>query len=229
MDKRFLLILQLIVLAWTTACNSADDEFVEQDFGYDYFPLEIGNYREYRVLEVNFLAAGPDTSRFLLREEITDSIVSGDQIVYTLERSVRPDAMAEWTLDSIWTARVTAREAVQVENNIPLVKIQFPVEEGRTWDGNAFNTMGEFRYESQLVSSDTLSDVVLRVIINDIPENIVLKDERSEYYARGIGLIYRDFETLNFCTVDCSNNPDIISGRVLNQQLTGFGSVSEPN
>ena len=229
MHKHIPYIIVLVSLLYLGGCSSADDEAVELDFGYDYFPLEIGNFREYQVLEVNFLSAGPDTSRYQLREEITDSIRNGDLITYTLERSVRANAQLVWELDSVWTTRITAREAVQVENNVPIVKIQFPVETGRVWDSNVFNTLSEQTYESQLVMSDTLDRDVLRVIVEDIPQNIVLKDERSEYYARGIGLIYRDFETLNFCTVDCETVMEVESGRILDQRLIAFGVAEEDN
>ena len=225
MDKNLFLGIFLIALALLVGCNSGTDEFVEQDFGYEYFPLEIGNYREYRVLEVNFLAAGPDTSRYLLREEITDSIVNGSQVTYTLERSVRANAQEEWQLDSIWTARRTAREAIQVENNLPIIKIEFPVEDGRIWDSNALNPRPDFPYASLLIPSDTLLDPALVVLIRDIPENVVLKDEQREFYAKGIGLVRRDFETLEFCTVDCDNRPRITEGRVLDQRLIDHGKV----
>lgn len=225
MDKKLFLVVLMASMAWWVGCSEGTIETAEQDFGYDYFPLEVGNFREYRVLEVNFLAAGPDTSRYQLREELTDSIVNGDQVVYTLERSVRPNAQEEWELDSVWTARITTTEAIQVENNIPIVKIAFPVLDGQIWDSNALNPNPDFPYASLFAPSDSLDDNALLVLIKDIPENIVLKDERSEFYARGIGLVRRDFETLNFCTVDCDNRPEITSGRILDQRLIAHGKV----
>lgn len=215
----FIGIVSLVGLA---SCSS-DNEILQQDFGYDYFPLEIGNFREYKVSEVIFLTSGPDTSRFFLKEEVVDSIINENQISFILESSSRLKMNDPWKVDSLWTARITTREAIQIENNVPILKIQFPVEGNKSWDSNLFNTKDETIFSSLLVDSDTLENQVLKVLIADIPENIVLKDQRSEYYSKGIGLIKRDFVTLNFCTVNCERAMQVESGRVLNQNLINYG------
>lgn len=211
----------LTLLVGLTACSS-DNEVTTPDPGYDYFPLSIGDVREYSVFEVNYFTAGPDTSRYFLKEEVTDTIVNRDVVTYILERSVRNSAEDPWEVDSVWNARRTIAEAIQVENNVPIVKIQFPVTDGQRWDSNIFNTRDEFPFQSELIASDSLEDEALRVIIEDIPENVVKKDLRSEYYARGIGLISRDFDVLNFCTSGCDGAKQIESGRFLNQKLINY-------
>jgi len=222
MYKKYFLYLALGLVVTLASCSS-DNEVVEQDFGYDYFPLEIGNFREYKVTEVNFLTSGPDTSRFFLRETIIDSLVNQDITTFVLERASRSSMNDEWVVDSLWTARITEREAIQVENNVPILKIQFPVESNRSWDSNLFNTKQEETYESVLIDSDTLDSPVLRVIIEETPDNIVEEDDRDEFYARGIGLISRDFVSLKFCTTNCANVMEIESGRVLDQKLINHG------
>ncbi|MGB3466087.1 MAG: hypothetical protein WBA74_12490 [Cyclobacteriaceae bacterium] len=212
----------IFLLVFIGSCSS-DNEVTEQDFGYSYYPLSIGDYREYAVEEIVFLTMGPDTTRYFLREEVTDSLVSSDIATYIFERSVRSTSSDPWEIDSVWTTRITTGEAIQVENNVPIVKIQFPVVSDRTWDSNLFNTRDQAFYTSVLVPSDTLEDEVLKVIVADIPENIVLKDQRSEFYAKNIGLISRDFETLNFCTSGCEEVMEIESGRVLKQNLIDYG------
>lgn len=224
MYKNLLVGVSIFTIVLVVSCTS-DNEVTEQDFGFDYFPLEIGNFREYAVTEVNFLSAGPDTSRYYLREEITDSAVNGGVVLYTIERSSKILPTDPWNLDSLWSARIDGFEAVQVENNIQILKIQFPVADGKVWDSNLFNAFDSVGYTSFLIESDTLEDQVLQVEIADLPQNLVERDERSEFYAKGIGLISRDFITLKFDTSNGVATNNIESGRVLKQKLINYGKI----
>ena len=222
--KNIFLILIVCAILMLSACGSNQNpEPVPIDFGFDFFPVEVGAFREYNVLQVDFLTAGPDTSRFFLREAITDSIVNGESISYILERSTRMSMDDPWQLDSVWTTRVTNMEAIQVENNVPFVKLQFPVMADDRWDVNAFNTRMEFFYNSRFIDTDTL-DNVYEVVISDVIARPVLQDQRSEFYARGIGLIRRDFINITFCQMDCNAAMEIMSGQVLDQRLIRFGN-----
>ncbi|MEL6559031.1 MAG: hypothetical protein AAFQ94_12660 [Bacteroidota bacterium] len=222
MYKYLLTGISIIAIAAMVSCSS-DNELIEQDFGFEYFPLEIGDFREYSVTEVNFLTVGPDTSRYFIREEITDSVTNGGVVLFTLERSSRTLSTDPWKVDSLWTARVDCFEAIQVENNIPILKIQFPVADGKVWDSNLFNALDSIGYTSFLIDSDTLDDQVLKVEVANLPQNLVGRDERNEFYARGIGLINRDFITLKFDTSNGVATNDIESGRVLMQKLINYG------
>ncbi len=223
MVKRFVwLSFSLLSIMFISSCSSDEPGVTTTDFGFEFFPLQVGNFREYEVLEVNFLTAGPDSNRFFLRESITDSIVSEQIVNYILERAIRENSSDPWVVDSVWTTRRTNREAIQVENNIPIVKIEFPVIQDGTWDANAFNNRGEMIYTSQFIDSDTI-DNTLQVIIADIEANFVLQDQRNEFYARGIGLINRDFINVRFDQDDTNPIRRIESGRVLDQRLIRYG------
>ncbi|WP_421895072.1 hypothetical protein [Marinoscillum sp.] len=219
--------LILIFLTFLLACDEEPSD-ISIEPGYDFFPVKMGQYRTYWVEEVNFGAFGGDTSRYFLSEVISDSLISGDGTVkYLVERSKSTDSIT-WKLDSIWTVHRFKDIMIVTENNVPYAKMAFPVIAGNRWDGNAFNAQPEKMYYYQAISQLThlestgASDFV-QVIIEDIEENLVNQDERSETYAKGIGLVEKDYVTLQFCSANCGELGEIQSGRILKQNLVGYG------
>ncbi len=199
----------------------------KEALGKDYYPVSIGQYRVYDVQEINYKLTGFDTSFYQLRETIFDSLVSQDQVSYLIRRDKRTNALEQWSSDSVWTASVTQNYLAISENNVPFMKLTFPVKIGKEWDGNSLNSKAATTYyytsvDEQLVDSVSL-DNHIRLIVEDIAPNIVNQDERSEIYVRGIGLVQKHYMTLQFCTVDCNELGEIEAGRFLNQVLIEAG------
>ena len=220
--------VMLSIAALACGCN----ETLEADpsaLGVDYYPVEIGQYRIYEVEEVTFLITGSDTSTYQLRETIIDSLVSLDQTTYLIQRDTRADAMGEWESDSLWTVTPTSLNVSVAENNIPFIKLTFPVREGIEWDGNSLNTRGNQTYYYENLMSSDFTDVPvedqIRVIIEDIPENTTGIDLRSEGYARTIGLVEKDYITQVRCTASSCGDDfgKVESGRSLKQRLIEYG------
>jgi hypothetical protein len=190
----------------------------------EYYPVRPNETRIYNVEEIIYEISGFDTLRYQLRESVIDSIIASGEPSYLLQREIRTAENQPWVVDSVWSYSVNDRILTIRENNIPLVKLSAPVSEGTTWDGNAFNTRSEQTYYYQqlvnpLIDSVNLNDHI-RVIIEDIPKNVVDQDERSEVYVRGIGLVEKDYLSLTFCTTsDVCSIGEIITGRSLKQQL----------
>lgn len=198
--------------------------------GYDYYPLEVGQFRIYDVEEIRYLITGFDTSAYQLREIIFDTIQSANQTTYLLRRDVREDAQDNWESDSIWTVTRASNYLSITENNIPLVKLSFPVNIGNQWDGNGLNSRAEQLYRYQQVESSMIDSIQIddqiRVIIEDVEENITGVDLRSEVYVRGIGLVEKDFLTQKKCTAsDCGPDlGEVIAGRSVKQTLIEIGN-----
>jgi hypothetical protein len=147
---RRIFILFLSVLGMSCSEEMSD---ISLDQGYDFLPLEIGQFRLYDVEEIVYAVFEPDTSQYYLKEVIADSLVSGDGTVrYLINRYTGVDS-ANLTLDSVWSVRKLENSAVFTENNRDYVKLVFPVEAGKTWDGNAYNTLEVQNYN--YVSEDS--------------------------------------------------------------------------
>ncbi|MEQ9423561.1 MAG: hypothetical protein RJQ09_04025 [Cyclobacteriaceae bacterium] len=202
-----------------------------ENFGIRYFPLEEGAFRIYDVSRIEFTLLESDTSSFQLRERITEAFDNdAGSISYVVERSTRPDAGAPWVIDSIWTARVTESVAILNENNVPLVKLVFPIIEDSEWDGNIFNSNDEdiYTYRNVFAPGEILGTVfnnTVTVVQSEISDNLILRDERIEIYAEDVGLIHKDFVVLNFCArQDCLGQGIIDSGIILKMDLIENGT-----
>lgn len=221
------MLFLVLSIGFVSSCNETK-EVDTNSLGYDFYPIEIGQYRIYDVEEIVYQAIGFDTSVYQLRETIFDSIPSMDQITYLIRRDKRDDATLEWEADSVWTVTKTVNFLAVNENNIPFIKLTFPVRNSAEWNGNSINSKSELIYyyqslDTPIIDSLSSSDHI-RVIIEDIEQNIVNQDLRSEVYAKNIGLVSKDYLTLNFCTVDCTELGEIESGRSLKQTLIEIGN-----
>ena len=216
-------------LVLVSACNETKD-LGPETLGVDFYPINIGQYRIYEVEEIQFKIVGFDTLNYQLRETIFDSIQSIDQTTYLLRRDVRQNSLQEWESDSIWAVASTDTYIAVSENNIPFIKLTFPVIDGREWNGNSLNSRGNQIYYYQGVSQAIVDSVAaedhVRVVIEDIEENITGLDLRSEVYVRGVGLVEKDYLTQRNCTAsDCGDDlGKVIGGRSLKQTLIEIGT-----
>ncbi len=227
------------VFFWLTAvsvlysCTDTDPPNPDLS-GSAYYPLQTGNYWIYQVEQVVILPLGNDTSSYQLREVITDSIVSSlGEVTYLIDRESRADESSPWRQDFLWTARKNGQFAVVTENSVPLIKLVFPVEEGKTWNGHALNNMGAvtFRFDPVNMTEvnspiDLTAAPMIKTVISDLESDIVGTDKRSEIYANGIGLVQKDQLILELCTSSsCEELGEVIAGRFLSQVLIEYGEL----
>lgn len=206
LKNNWLFLLVYVFLSLFTQCDT-NVEPNEQVLGFLYFPIEIGNFIEYEVEEIQFdLVNGALRSTYQLREEITESFtdIDGD-IAFRQERFRRDNPSEPWVPvpnAAVWVIERNNFQAFRTEDNQPFVKLTFPLDEGNTWDGNAFNGMSQEEYQIVDFGLNFEIDSInysptLRVIQNDAC-NLVEQDRRVEVYAEGIGLIYREIWDVRF-------------------------------
>ncbi len=199
--------------------------------GTSYFPLETGQYREYDIREINYRFDGSiDTATFQLREEVAGNFTNDDgTLTWLLQRFTRPNSNNNWRLDSVWTARRSAFGAIVTENNVAFQRLAFPVQEGLSWNGNAFNTLPNQTYQlvqvnQPFVVNNIRYDSTVTVIQNNLDDPIVGQNIQTEIYARNIGLINKQSIILQFCTeVECLGQGVIEIGRDFQQRLVANG------
>jgi hypothetical protein len=218
----------LALCALFTGCG--DDGSVPRDAGYAYFPLKKGIFQVYSVNEIHYTAiALPDTSDYELMMEVADSFPGPEGYTYVIVRSRRSAASDPWTMLDTWSARKTDTRVIVSEGNTPFVKIIFPPSPGTRWNGNVFNTLGDDEYE--LKDPDRPAEVngmtfekTLTVEQEQNEDLIVFNDQRSEIYARDVGLIYRDIRQLSYCTEDaCLGQQKIDNGIEIKLRIKEYG------
>jgi len=217
-------------LIFLAACGS--NEVHKTDIGLDYFPLRKGFYQIYQVDGTQYSeVADPQAFHHELMVEVVDSFPNTNNSGYTyvIYRSERDDATSEWTYKETWSARIEGNEVVQNEGNASYVKLILPIKNGTTWNGNKYNNMAADAYlvkmvdEPQTVNGITFDKaLVIEQEKNEDP--IVFRDIRIEYYARGAGLIYKEFTQLNYCTDnDCLGQQQVKSGVTYVQKIKEHG------
>jgi hypothetical protein len=231
----------LILIAFAISCKS-DDPFLPSS-DWDYFPLRVGASWIYAVEETTILRAactddGTTVSNYELRVVVSDSFPNTDKgITYSLQRSKRFAPTENWVPIETWTATVTGNRIITNESNINFVKLTIPLADGLVWNGNLFNNKIELNnaneddYKATLVGKPYTNaaglsfDKTATVIQNDIQTNILYRDTRSEVYAFGTGLVYKESYLLNYfanSTLPCYAINKTQKGTLLKQSLKEY-------
>lgn len=240
-------VLSLFLLLFmASACGNTTDTVpaIEPDTGKSYFFLEEGQFREYDVYEIRYLAVDiSDTFRYQLREEVKEAFISNGVTSNIIHRFRRENALEAWELDSVWSARIETDRAISVENNIPIVKIVFPAVQERKWNGNAFNTreQDEFRiitfsaaqdednntsYQVPIPGSAISFSEVMVVEQNDDEDMITFRDNRVEVYKDSVGLVFKQYDVVKICSrAECLGQEIVESGRFYRELLTSEGKT----
>ena len=234
MNKHFFYFIPLLLSLFFFQCSSEDQGPGPIRLGENHFPIESGDFREYVVEEITYSIFGDiDTVNYFLREEVGeafDNLAGGTS--YPINRFMRMNDSLPWEIEAVWTARKTLQEAISVEENVPFIKLAFPIEAGKIWDGNALNGNDEDEYEATLVEQAYTSisgEVIpnaITVLQNNNNDYVVSLDKRSEVYGLGIGMLFKESVLLNFCTTEaCLIDPDTIisSGNIFRQSIISYG------
>lgn len=218
-----------MLLAVLPGCES--DDAIPPDAGARYFPIGRGVYQIYTVEEVHYAgAASPLKLTYELLTEVVDSFPSaGGTYTYVIHRSKRVMNSEDWQLLDTWSVRRDGNSIILSEGNTAYVKLRFPLKEGNTWNGNAFNSLGEDQYTLRHVRQpfqandfSFSSTVTVEQEFNE--DRIVFRDERKEVYAEDVGLVYREIVQLDYCTDDaCLGQQKVDEGIEMKMTIIGYG------
>jgi len=202
-----------------------------------------------------------DSTTFELLEVVKDTFTNlSGEVVYRIERFARPTRADAWGFDTLAISAVelgtllelhpnfhqvmpqTVREwrifpqrIVAVENNIPIIKLIFPIVNNATWDANSFNSIAPNLYRITRAGLpyllDTVSYPVTVTVWQQEQKSLINKDTRFEIYAQDIGLIHRKQEVYFY--VDDASNKDfaqdkIVSGYFYEQKLVRKSATVAP-
>ncbi len=244
-------VLIMIGLIFFAACKdeSTIEEF-ELDFGYEYFPLEIGKFKEY-IVDSTIYDIGPNeittilSSRTYLREVVTDTLLDNlGRVAYQIERFERTGLEDPWIIKDVWLMVRTEAQAESLEENLRFVKMVFPLKEGVVWNGNRFidvtlqipiagETVEVFKsweYEVDFVGepiavNNELFDDAVQITQAD-NENLIELRVSREQYIRNVGLAFREMKILDTqCISECEGQPweeKAEKGFILTQTLINF-------
>ncbi len=198
----------------------------EPEFYYEYFPVELGSWLEYEVVDVIHTSFGSDTLNYFLKEiKASEFIDNEGEVSQRIERFWKFDVADEYVVKDVWYSKTTKTTAENVEENNRYTKLIFPVKFGAYWDGNAFNVFNEWEYEYDSIHEPYMInglsfDSTLKVHQRDF-HTAVEYENAHEIYAKHVGLIYKKYIDLN---INLFNILDINDGVELEMKLIDFGN-----
>ncbi|MEZ5043512.1 MAG: hypothetical protein R2828_26685 [Saprospiraceae bacterium] len=212
------------------SCNKREIETPNTDFGYDYYPLNVGQFWEYTVDSIIYRPAiggiRKDTFHSFLREIVVDTFRDNTQLLnFRVEQFTRRSADLPWQIRNVFTMARDEINAFRVEDNLRFVKMVFPVKVDKHWSGtNYFDELTEvvvggnklemFKgWESTIMSdSETVQtgglgfDAVLKIQIADF-NSFIESREGVEYYAKNVGLVSRSIAIFDTqCQICCNGD-----------------------
>lgn len=230
----------IFLLLLLSTCASR--EVLPQFSGKEYVPLAMGMYWEYSLATTTISPVGGQVNTLEeIRLEVTGQTKEDGVDKYVIQRYRRLQGTTDYSPEATWSVETDAFRYIEQEGNIPFVRLQFPLTEDKTWNGNAFNTEGgsddcgdgKFTCDSyraadlaqpfELPGIVTYNDTV-SIYEQESDDPIVGKDFRLAVYARGIGLVYREKNYLEYCTIGaCIGQQVVENGIIERQTLLTYG------
>lgn len=188
------------------------DENINNAFiGYQYFPTNVGHRLIYDVEELYADSTGPtgifyDSTWQIM--EVIESTFNDNQgrPSQRLERYKRLTDSDPWIIYKVWTSAITTNptQGIKEEDNITYVKLSFPVEDGKTWNGNIYNSLSsaqaQYQYKDENVaySLNGLSFDSTLTVIQNLEDIAIYYDLQEEKYATGVGMFYKIQEHIEY-------------------------------
>lgn len=180
-----------------------EEESLSIDFGYNYAPLNVGDFFIYQIDSIYYddFANTVDTFRYQLKEVIDSSYeLLGGETGFRIERYYRSHSNQDWKIKNVWVAYKTVSQFVRIEENQSIVQLVFPIVEDLKWDINHKNNLSAATAEITEIqpnfNNGVLSfDSTITVTLQD-EENLIEKRFKAVHYSKDYGLVYRKLQDL---------------------------------
>jgi hypothetical protein len=221
MMKKTLLAVCVLGLLLLNACKKENETISAVPLS-EYAPLQVGKYIVYQLDSFVFLSFGTrDTTisyqaKYTVLKSITDNI---GRTGFLVTRHIRKTAAQAWKEDNSFQVFNTGSTYEFTDNNLKFINLVLPVKENTTWKGNsylpdkpypsydfasAFTEDWDYIYQDvdQPLTLGALSfDTTIAVLQRDdelgdpsVPGTAFAEKTYSiEKYAKGTGLVYKDF------------------------------------
>ncbi len=204
-----------------------------KDWGPVYFPLTVGQDWLYEMDSITLRPQGSsvlfDSVRLQVREVLVDSLIDGaGQQWFRGERYDRRMETDPWRFRLSFLLARDEQRAYRKEDNLEFIKLIFPPRENERWDGHvAFDPNREieiageevrvfadwqYRYNEVHEPGELINQVFDSLLVVQAAdyENLIDRRKAIEYYAAGVGLVYREMEVFHTqCLNCCAGNTSI--------------------
>jgi hypothetical protein len=214
--KYLLGICSLVLLL--ASCKKEQEHFTSEPVS-DYYPLQVGKYITYNLDSTIFTNFGQNQAQVHYQvKDVVDASITDNlgRPGFRIIRYSRKDASSDWSPNNVFMAVPTDRTLEFIENNLRFIKLVLPIKQDYSWKGNSYidvtsNDISLGFYEDWDYIYDSVGvpltinalnfDNTIKVAEIDYTENnpsvpntgYAERTYAVEKYAKGIGLIYREF------------------------------------
>ena len=202
------------------------------DLKHEYFPTTIGNWVIYDVVDIRH-DINHDTLIYQIKEIITADFLDNEgRLAQRVERFIRDSDGNPWVIKDVWHSVRTTRTAEKIEEDERFLKMTFPVDYYKSWNGNVFNQQSNWEYYFDTIdypgTIGTLSFDSLIYINQRENFNFVEYEKAHEIYAKNIGLVQKQMVDLDVRSGYLFDIPpildSIIKGGELYQTAIDYGN-----
>lgn len=209
----------LLMLMVAVSCSKQSETLNTSSLS-DYFPLVIGKTLFYRLDSTVIAPFGTAliVRSYLAKDSIESSFVDNQgRKSYRIFRFLRDTLSKQpWTFSSTFFATPTNESVEWVENNMRFIKLHLPIKDDYSFKAHSYidtkslsstvNYLDEWEYSYQNVGQpyslrNRTFDSTVTVLQHDEtsppgpfnPNNYQQRNFGTEVYAKGLGLIYKEF------------------------------------
>ncbi len=211
------LLLTVVLTVGIFSCKKADDRPAPPQAEQEYFPLELGKWVIYDVDSTIW----DDTfcvekhykyqMMYTVADTFTDDI---GRASYRIDTRIRRFPEDQWQTHQVLYATNTNTEVELVQDKLRYIKLVFPIQEAKTWEGNNYILTDDpelahykdwmYQYGSVGHSFNTdfkVFDKTITVLQVDkalsdpeiFPEVYATRTFGKEVYASEVGMVYREY------------------------------------
>lgn len=203
------------------SCKKSSEELQVTPIS-DYAPLIVGKYITYSLDSLLYTGFGTsETHRFYdVKLQVSDSLTDNlGRKAFRITHYIRPQGTGSFSPDNTFMAVNTGNGYEFTENNLRYLKLVLPIKDGITWKGNSFIYANapappgaslsylddwDYVYDSTGLSAKVNGVTFPNTITvheRDLSEGLPItgfttyaqRDFSKAIYAKGIGMIYREF------------------------------------
>ena len=209
----------LLISLFFISCKKETENLTIEPLN-DYYPLQVGKYITYNLDSTVFIHFGQvDTVIHYQAQDRVDAQITDNlgRPAYRIIHYIRQDSSQEWAPNNTFEAIPTENSIEYVENNLRYLKLELPIRQDFSWKGNSYIDTYSVNSDVQYLDDwdYTYDSIGVPLTINSLTFDSTLKvAERDEFlgqdpsiqgteygernysvekYAKGVGLIYREF------------------------------------
>jgi hypothetical protein len=217
MKKCFLIAGVFISLLFISACKKQSESYIPPPLS-DYLPLQIGKYITYDLDSLNFVSFG--STQLITHYQVqyyTDDTIQDNlgRTAYRIIRYIRKTSSDQWTADNTFMAVNTGNTIEWTEDNLRYIKLAEPITQDFSWSGNIYIDATSINSDKHYLNgwSYSYDSINAPIVLNNLTVDSTIKVNEdnevdgdpgdqtaysqitysSENYAKGIGLVYRNF------------------------------------